>query len=65
MDEIEETTLTRLKNFASRHRGKIIFAATAVAGLALNRTALQQHNEFLGQSRPNCSPDDNFGVPGA
>lgn len=39
--------LIAVKNFASRHRVAIAVTTTALIGLAVNRSALTQHNEFL------------------
>lgn len=42
-----ETTVASTKNFVHKHKTKIAVVATATICLAINRTALKQHNEFL------------------
>lgn len=48
MEEIiEETRITRVKNFVERHKVAISVTTTAATCLVLNRIALRQHDEFL------------------
>jgi hypothetical protein len=44
---IEETRVTRIKNFVGRHKVSITMVATSTAWYAINRAALSQHDEFL------------------
>lgn len=41
------TKAVSTKNFVSRHRVAIAVTATSIVWIYVNRSAMQQHNEFL------------------
>jgi hypothetical protein len=46
MNAVKKTVVST-KNFVAHHKVAVTFLATAATCLALNHSALNQHNEFL------------------